>query len=304
LEQALRSQLDPQSAARQAALEGLGADLAALAGAADASPELDELATLLQELATEVSTMSEQEREALAGALGEAAAQLAGGDSALAGALSQLAQEVQDGQPSGESVAAAAQALEGAAAEAARQQALARALNSARAASDALSQAGGAAQAASGQGPSGQSGQGQGQTPGQGQAPGQGQGQTPGQGTSGGGGGTLSPSGPPSTRPGRAGTPTNPNKPYEVSDLDTIVAPWQRGQPGDPDFVPGRQTGQGQETVGEETDPQTGTPGAVTVPYAEVYASYSAAAAEALEREYVPAGLKQYVQDYFSKLEP
>ena len=53
-----------------------------------------------------------------------------------------------------------------------------------------------------------------------------------------------------------------------------------------------------------EEGPQAGTYAPALVPYAEVYASYSAAAAEALEREYVPAGLKDYVREYFTQLEP
>ena len=56
--------------------------------------------------------------------------------------------------------------------------------------------------------------------------------------------------------------------------------------------------------VREGAQPQPGAVGAVTVPYAEVYASYAAAAAEAMEREYVPLGLKDYVRDYFAALEP
>jgi hypothetical protein len=76
------------------------------------------------------------------------------------------------------------------------------------------------------------------------------------------------------------------------------------GQPGEPDFIPGRQTGEGQETTREGEQPQPGATGAATVPYAEVYTSYAAAAAEAMEREYVPTGLKDYVRDYFTALEP
>jgi hypothetical protein len=89
-----------------------------------------------------------------------------------------------------------------------------------------------------------------------------------------------------------------------VGELDTVAAPWQRGEPGDPDFLPGRRTDDGEETVRENQQPRPGAPGAAAVPYAEVYPSYAAAAAEALERAYVPAGLRDYVRDYFSRLEP
>jgi hypothetical protein len=44
--------------------------------------------------------------------------------------------------------------------------------------------------------------------------------------------------------------------------------------------------------------------GRTSVPYREVYADYAAQAGAALEGSYIPLGLKQYVRDYFSSLEP
>ena len=44
--------------------------------------------------------------------------------------------------------------------------------------------------------------------------------------------------------------------------------------------------------------------GRANVPYHEVYAEYAAEAGAALEGSYIPLGLKQYVRDYFSSLEP
>jgi len=287
LEEALRRQLDPESAARRAALEGLAADLSALAGAADqdeTASSLQEAARLLQELTAQASEMSPEERENLADALAEAAAHIAGSDADLASALSQLAQGVRSDQSSSQSGQTAADALRAASADAALQQALAQALDQAQGAANALAQAG-------------QSGQGA-----QAQRPGQGQGQ--GQGPLGGGDGTTARTGPPGTRTGRAGDPTAPNKPFDVDELDTVFAPWQQGQPGDPDFLPGRQTDQGEETTHETAQPQPGAPGAALVPYAEVLASYADAAVETMEREYVPSGLKEYVREYFTHLEP
>lgn len=287
LEEALRRQLDPESAARRAALEGLTADLATLA--AQTSPPLggreggEEAARLLQELAEQVAEMSPEAQENLADALAEAAARVAGSDAALASALSQLAQSVRSGQSSPQAVQSAADALRAASADASLQQALAQALGQTQGAANALAQAGQSGLA---------------------QTPGQGQGQMPGQGPLGGGGGTTARTGPPGTRPGRAGDPTAPNKPFDVGELDTVFAPWQQGQPGDPDFLPGRQTGQGQETTRETAQPQPGAPGAALVPYAEVFASYADAAVETMEREYVPSGLKEYVREYFTHLEP
>jgi hypothetical protein len=344
LEETLRSQLDPQSAARQAALEGLGADLAEAAGSPDRDPLLEEMARLLQELAARAGEMSAEERAALAEALDEMAARVGASDPELATALGQMAQDVRQGTDPSATAQAAAQALSQAAAQTANQRAVGRALNRTQAATSRLASAGrrAVAQAGSGESQDGGAGEGEGQGPGQpagegegegsgagegqgqgqgssesegegggegeGQGEGQGQGQggqgqTPGQGTGGSGGGTTARTGPPDTRPGRAGRPTDPNKGYELSELDSVYAPWQQGQPGSPDFLPGRESGQGEETVREE-GPQAGSSAPALVPYSEVYASYGAAAAEALEREYVPAGLKDYVREYFTRLEP
>jgi hypothetical protein len=68
--------------------------------------------------------------------------------------------------------------------------------------------------------------------------------------------------------------------------------------------VPGRQADAGQGATQSPHNPQPGAEGAALVPYADVWASYAAAAAETMEREYVPVGLKEYVRDYFTLLEP
>jgi hypothetical protein len=86
------------------------------------------------------------------------------------------------------------------------------------------------------------------------------------------------------------------------------------GVPYDEVYVPYRLE---QEGVGVEIDRQgsegmpTGdTPfpapqgGEAGVPYREVYADYAAQAGAALEGSYIPLGMKQYVRDYFSSLEP
>ena len=44
--------------------------------------------------------------------------------------------------------------------------------------------------------------------------------------------------------------------------------------------------------------------GRASVPYREVYADYADQASAALERSYIPLGMKQYVRDYFSSLQP
>ena len=66
----------------------------------------------------------------------------------------------------------------------------------------------------------------------------------------------------------------------------------------------------GREGAGDEGVPVGDTPlpapdgGRANVPYREVYAGYAAQAGAALEGSYIPLGLKQYVRDYFSSLEP
>jgi hypothetical protein len=44
--------------------------------------------------------------------------------------------------------------------------------------------------------------------------------------------------------------------------------------------------------------------GAAGVPYNDVYGEYATEAQAALEGSYIPLGMKQYVRDYFSSLEP
>jgi hypothetical protein len=41
-----------------------------------------------------------------------------------------------------------------------------------------------------------------------------------------------------------------------------------------------------------------------TVPYEQVFGDYQDAANEALQDDYIPLGLKGYIRDYFSSLEP
>jgi hypothetical protein len=66
----------------------------------------------------------------------------------------------------------------------------------------------------------------------------------------------------------------------------------------------------GREDPGGEGVPVGGVPlpapeeGRAGVPYREVYAEYADQAGAALEGSYIPLGLKQYVRDYFSSLEP
>jgi hypothetical protein len=390
LEESLRSQIDPQSAARQAALDGLASDLAAIDGMEGPTPSLTEAADLLEEMAAQGSSLSPVEREAMAEALEKAARRVASTDTELAGDLSQLAKSIRDdksrpGRSSSASASAqsAANRLRTAAADAALQRSLGQALNRTQGATQALAQAGrdppaqdmaqwgkqgqqsgqtqgnsrdrndgqnqqegtgdGQGQqesAGDDQGQQGDAGDGlglgddQGQQKGAGDDQGQGDGQNQQggagdgqgqqesagdgrqgnqgqQGGRGGGQGRGSPSGrgtdyspvPQGERPDTSGR-VDPDEPIDVEELETVFAPWQEGEPGDPDFVPGRQADAGQGATQSPHNPQPGAEGAALVPYADVWASYAAAAAETMEREYVPVGLKEYVRDYFTLLEP
>jgi len=72
----------------------------------------------------------------------------------------------------------------------------------------------------------------------------------------------------------------------------------------------GSGSGEGVNLPGEGEGPYRDTSrdvdeeGQALVPYDQVYGDYSQAAAEALEGSYIPLGIKEYVREYFSALEP
>jgi len=86
------------------------------------------------------------------------------------------------------------------------------------------------------------------------------------------------------------------------------------GEPYGEVYVPDRldEEGQGMDVgrEGGEGMPTGDTPlpvpegGTANVPYRQVYAAYADRASAALEGSYIPLGLKQYVRDYFTSLEP
>ena len=84
-----------------------------------------------------------------------------------------------------------------------------------------------------------------------------------------------------------------------------VYVPWERRQgSGEEVTIPGQDTGQGETQTRESTDPLPGTPGEALVPYHEVYYNYLDSANQAIEQSYIPTGLKDYVREYFSQLEP
>jgi hypothetical protein len=294
VEESLRQRLDPNTDARQAALEGLAAQLQALAETTD----LSDAAEALGEIAGQMAEMDAAKRESLAKSLAQAAASAAqAGDTNLAQALAGLAQAIQSGdtEAAAQAAQATAEALAQTQGELADQAALRRTLAELQDGRQAIAQ----------------SGQGQGQGPGQARGPGQnaGQGQGPGQaagGQPGGGGGTQADTLPPASSSGQADRPQGAGQPGSVGELDQqVYVPWERRQgTGDELFIPGQETGQGETELREQTDPLPGAPGPALVPYHEVYYEYLDAANQTIERSYIPSGLEDYVREYFSRLEP
>ena len=167
----LRAKLDPAAPTEAAAMEALAQQLAQLTGAQDEPKDAAEAAKLLEQLASELDKLSPEQREALAGALQRAAAQTAGSNPDLAGALSAMAQSARSGetgQQARQAGAQAAHAMQQSADQQALQQALARLLNQSESSQRALAQASTREGQAHGQGHpgAGQGRQGQGEGPG------------------------------------------------------------------------------------------------------------------------------------------
>jgi hypothetical protein len=98
---------------------------------------------------------------------------------------------------------------------------------------------------------------------------------------------------------------TDPNQPNEGEPGPTdeeVYVPL--GPDGKPAYVPGDPAEGGDDvTVLPSLDPEAGEDG-VAVPYEAVYRYYEEAAGQAMERAYIPSGLREYVRSYFSGLEP
>lgn len=283
----LRALQSPTTGADRSALDQLAGQLTALSrGEAQAATEAAEAGQALNELASALPSLDAAAQAELADSLEALAAQAAATDAELAETLVELANAVRDGNI-GEALQAAG-AAQGALAQADQNADLQAALAQAQTALNESRQ-----QLA-------QTGQGQAQAQGQGQNQGQGQGQ----GQPGSGGGTTADQLPGANRSGQAGDPTQPNRTAGMGTLDSIYAP-ESGLHlgGNPDFVAGQETDQGQTIVREEQSPQ-GNVNPALVPYRDVYQNYADAAAETMEREQIPAEWQGYVRDYFSELEP
>ena len=318
VEESLRQKLDPNGEARQAALQAMAAQLQSLAKSETGQQEGDlaAAAEALQKLAEQMKSMDAAQQQELAKSLAQMAARLAqSGDANLAQSLAAMAQALQSGDASAASQAAqnAAQAMAQAQSQMAAQAAIQQALSQVQSSRQAMAQAGqsAVAQGQTGQGPGQGQNPGQGNNPGQGQNPGQGPGsgqsQNPSQGQSAGsGGGSKANTLPPATRSGRAGSPQGPGQSAPLGDLKaSVYAPRERmATNGDKLYIPGQDTGQGETQAHEQRDPLPGAAGPALVPYDQVFSSYLDSANQAMDQSYIPSGLKDYVRQYFSELEP
>ncbi len=252
-------------------------------------------------LADTLPSLSEEELAQLADDLAETAAALQGTDTELAQELAQAAEALRNGD-----IAAAQQALREAAATsqqraqetAAAQQADAAAntLNQSR---ESVAQSGQTSnqqaegnQTGQGQeGQQGQTGQGQGNQQGQGQPLGQGEGQGPGANMEGGGENSGQIGG-----PGEGGGHTDnvyvpPLREFDEEGIEIELPAECAANPADC----GGLLSEAPTEFDEESS---------IVPYQQVFGDYRDAANEALQDDYIPLGLKGYVREYFTSLEP
>jgi hypothetical protein len=291
----LKELMDPEAENRaaglQAAADGLGqSPLTNPLSEALQEGDIQGAAEQLEALAGELENMSAEQVAELVAQLSAAAAALAESNPELAGQLAEAAQALQDGE-----MAAAAQALEqasgtmGATGQAAA--ASSAAGNAAAAATEGgqqIAQAGQGAQSGVGgsDNGSGQAGQGAGQDGGDGQGGGTGRGEGNSEGQGGVGGPMEGDNG-----PGDGG----------LRDFEPIYAPQRLGGEGGPEMELPQSDEPGELIRELASNPEIGES---TVPYNQVYANYVDAANQALQEQQIPLGLRGYVRDYFSSLEP
>lgn len=102
---------------------------------------------------------------------------------------------------------------------------------------------------------------------------------------------------------GRADAAATNNRPdgQGEGEFAEVYAPQRAGGEGGPQLVL-EPDGSGQPVVeGEFSENPTGE---ALVPYSRVFGSYRRSASRALDRSYIPLGMRDIVRDYFSSLEP
>jgi hypothetical protein len=279
-EQALAELQDPGAAGLEEGLERAGEqvadseltrDLAEALAEGDYRAAAEALESYGSELGEELTREEELE---LARQLAEAAEALTEVDPELAERLAEAAEAIESGDiaEAREALKAAAQEMGEAGGRVERQEAVESALAELQEGREEIANASGA-------------------VPGDGKRPAQ----TDAQGESDGPAGGQQPGGGEQTKPGHS-EDSGSGKPYEEE-----YDPERIGEEGEEVNV-GRE-GEGGETVGEVSIPSPEGERS-TVPYREVYGDYAQEADAALEGSYIPLGMKQYVRDYFSSLEP
>lgn len=262
-------------------------------GQALQSGQLAQAASALAQLADNLPELSPEEQSQLAQDLAETAQALQDVDGELAQQLAEAAQALQNGD-----VAAAQQAIQQAAGTLQQRAQESAAAQQAQSAAGQLQQGRQAVAQAGQQGQSGQSGQqGQQGQSGQGQSQsGQGQGNSSGQGQAG-GQGSGSEQGTGTGGPGPGGGHAE-----NVFVPDLVDLSGEAGVdvelPAECIANPALCGGLLSETPTEFTNEGS------TVPYNQVFGDYRDAAYEALSDDYIPLGLKGFIRDYFSSLEP
>lgn len=275
-------------------------------GQALQSGNLAQAGQAANDLADDLPQLTPDEQAALAEALEQSAAALEQVDGEISQALAEAAEALQEGDAQAAQDAlrdAAGQLQERAQEQAAAQQAAAAAgqLSQGRqevAQGGAASQNGesqegsGQAQGQNGEG-QGQNGSGQGQGQGSGQGAGQGQGQGSGAGSGSGNGGIGG-------GPGGTGGETGQAEEVFVPDFEDLS-----GEPGEDVELPAECIANPAACGGLLDERPTAFGDEQSrVPYNEVFADYRDAAYQALDSEPIPLGMKGYIRDYFSSLEP
>ncbi|MBC7249220.1 MAG: hypothetical protein H5T62_02970 [Anaerolineae bacterium] len=241
---------------------------------------------LAQYATTAGESLSREEELALADELAQAAEALAESNPELAEKLNEAAEALRrgDAEAARQAIAEASEQLAQTGQQIAGQEAVDEALAAVQEGRQAVAQAG------EGVGSEGQeAGSRRQEAGGQEQGAGSGEGESAGQeGQAQAGEGVI----PQDNPPGQEGE----------SEYESVYAPQRLGEgegEGEQVMLPGEGEGPYHETP-RDVDEE----GQALVPYDQVYGDYSRAAAEALESSYIPLGIKEYVREYFSALEP
>ena len=280
----LQQRLSPDVEAQRAALEQLARNLQASEGQQQSSrPTLEQAEDTLQQLAQQIERMTPEERAQLAEQLRQEAQQLQQSAPQTAQALQQAADALQQNnvQQAQQALEQAAQSIQQAQQQQAAQQTAQQSIAQLQEERQSIAQSG-----------QQQQGQQQAQQPGQqqGQQPGQQQGQQQGQ-----SGAQLE------------GNQQNPATGTDAGSgsSDLVYQPFTPdGRPRDVERIQGQESAGGQTQIQQG---QTNVPGSVSplqTPYQQVLQDYQRAAGEALDQSAIPPHLKDYVRDYFSRLEP